>query len=72
MTRLESRYLDKNSTGLDMLEEVLWQPPCRFEFSPAKELFRLVTIMSRISSITLTNWYVSPALYGFAQYDDLS
>ena len=44
--RLESRYLDKNSTGLDMLDQVIWQPPGRFKLSLAEEFFRLVAIMS--------------------------
>ena len=36
----------ENRTGLDMLSQVLGQPPCRFELSLAEEFFRLVAIMS--------------------------
>lgn len=42
----ESRRLVENAAGLDMFDQVLWQPPGRFELSQAEEFFRLVAIMS--------------------------
>ncbi len=68
----KSGCLRKNRTGLDMLEKILWQPPCSFELSLAKEFFRLVAVVSRISSIALPDWHISPTSYGSAQHDDLS
>jgi hypothetical protein len=64
--------LGENRTGFDILDQVLWQPPGRFELSLAEEFFRLVTVVSRISPITLPDWYISPTSYGSAQHDDLS